>query len=752
MAASIVTAWTLPLLALAVAQDPRIQLVELQAAGQAEAALEETKRLRAEEPDLAAGHGLCYLEGHLLEELAQVDTASEAFATCLTETPALEPWARYRLALGQTRLGYPEIAAGVAATLLGDQPPRVLVQPAAELLATSLDRGGDCRLLRGIPMSRLPAPERRLLTLSQAKCRLAAGEPEEAAGVLTGLIRERANDLVAFEAADRLHRLRPALEDRQEVLLLGNTFHEHGVFDRSNELLGQIVVDLEVQSTSDFEIHYRWARSHFRQGRLEDAARHYELLATNVSSPRQSGQALYQKARSEELSGDWIAAAADYRRAYLADPQGNFSVAALLGAMRLEWRRGLEDEALDLYSVLLQLRHDRAVSARASLFLAASDIVQGRTDRAGDWLSDAIRASRSVDFEVRYWRGRLDEARGALDRAITGYADLLAADLFHPLAREAEKRLAAEPLRAYVQPIAAEFARSEDPARLYRAWLLYGRQGDEAEAARQVLQGRLVADPAVRSFFVLRGVPPGEWPLWDRAASTPQELLLALGLWGDAAEVVDRHFPVASPRLALTAAEGLAKTRPRRALLIAEILAQRAPRRVPEPLYPLTMRRALYPDAYGDLIAAAAARRNLDPFLISGIMRQESRFDHQAVSAASARGLMQFVYPTAARLAANAGRSLSTPRELENPALAVELGASYLAELRALFGSEQHVILAAYNAGEAQAALWQRHCYTTGADEYFTKVGFRETRNYIERVLYNVAQYHDLYGQGPGRP
>ena len=753
MAASIVTAWTLPLLALTVAQDPRIQLVELQAAGQAEAALEETMRLRAEEPDVAARHGLCYLEGHLLEELEQLETASEAFATCLTETPALEPWARYRLALGQTRLGYPEIAAGVAATLLGDQPPRVLVQPAAELLATSLDRGGDCRLLQGIAMSRLPAPERRLLTLSQAKCRLAAGEPEEAAGVLTGLIRERANDLVAFEAADRLHRLRPALDNRQEVLLLGNTFHEHGVFDRSNELLGQIVVDLEVQSTSDFEIHYRWARSHFRQGRLEDAARHYELLATNVSSPRQSGQALYQKARSEELSGDWIAAAADYRRAYLADPQGNFSVAALLGAMRLEWRRGLEDEALDLYSVLLQLRHDRAVSARASLFLAASDIVQGRTDRAGDWLDDAIRASRSVDFEVRYWRARLDEARGALDRAITGYADLLAADLFHPLAREAEKRLAGEPLRAYVRPIAGEFARSEDdPARLYRAWLLYGRQGDEAEAARQILQGRLVADPAVRSFFVLRGVPPGEWPLWDRSASSPQELLLALGLWGDAAEVVDRHFPVANPRLALTAAEGLAKTRPRRALLIAEILAQRAPRRVPEPLYPLTMRRALYPDAYGDLIAAAAARRNLDPFLISGIMRQESRFDHQAVSAASARGLMQFVYPTAARLAANAGRSLSTPRELENPALAVELGASYLAELRALFGSEQHVILAAYNAGEAQAALWQRHCYTTGADEYFTKVGFRETRNYIERVLYNVAQYHDLYGQGPGRP
>ena len=55
-------------------------------------------------------------------------------------------------------------------------------------------------------------------------------------------------------------------------------------------------------------------------------------------------------------------------------------------------------------------------------------------------------------------------------------------------------------------------------------------------------------------------------------------------------------------------------------------------------------------------------------------------------------------------------------------------------------------MIAAYNAGEAQAGLWRRHCYTSDADEFFTKVGFSETRNYLEHVLHNVAQYHDLYG------
>lgn len=742
-------AWTLPLLVLAVADDPRIRLVELQSDGQHQAALEETQRIRSEQPDVAAGYGMCYLEGRLLEELGRLEDASEAFATCLTETPALEPWARYRLAVAQTRLGAPEIAAGVSATLLGNRPPRVLVRPAAELLASSLDRGGDCRLLGGITVSRMPASERRLLSLSRAKCRLAAGELDEGALDLVALLEERSNDIVALEAAERLHGLRPEPPNPQELLLLGTTFHEHRAFDRSNQLLGQVVIDLDVRTNSDFEIYYRWARSHFWQGRLEDAARHYEVLATNVSSARYSAQALYHKAKSEELSDDWEAASDTFRRTYLAHPQGNFAAAALLGAMRLDWRRGLEDEALELYPVLQQLQSDRAVVARGSLFLAVSDIVQGRLDRAGDWLADAARASRSVALEVRYWQGRLLEARGGLDRAIEHYADVLAADPFHPLAQEAAKRLAAEPLRGHAQRLAGEMSRSQNPSLLYRAWLLYGRRGDNAEAARQVLQGRLAADSGMRFFLTLRGVPADSWPLWTRPARGPQELMLALGLWGDAVEVVDRHFPVASPRLALTATEGLAESRPRRALLIAEILAQRAPSRIPAPLHPLTLRRALYPRAYGDMIDSAAARRGLDPFLMAAIMRQESRFDHQAVSAASARGLMQFVYPTAARLAASSGRPLRTPRDLEDPSLAIELGAAYLAELRALFGNEQHIMIAAYNAGEAQAGLWRRHCYTSGADEYFTKVGFSETRNYLEHVFHNVAQYHDLYSARP---
>ncbi len=55
-------------------------------------------------------------------------------------------------------------------------------------------------------------------------------------------------------------------------------------------------------------------------------------------------------------------------------------------------------------------------------------------------------------------------------------------------------------------------------------------------------------------------------------------------------------------------------------------------------------------------------------------------------------------------------------------------------------------MLAAYNAGEAQAELWRSYCRSGEPEEYLAKIGFRETRAYVFRVLESRAQYADLYG------
>ena len=58
-------------------------------------------------------------------------------------------------------------------------------------------------------------------------------------------------------------------------------------------------------------------------------------------------------------------------------------------------------------------------------------------------------------------------------------------------------------------------------------------------------------------------------------------------------------------------------------------------------------------------------------------------------------------------------------------------------------------MLAAYNAGEDQTALWRSYCFSLRPEEFYSKVGFRETRHYLDRVIRSYVQYSELYGGEP---
>jgi len=56
----------------------------------------------------------------------------------------------------------------------------------------------------------------------------------------------------------------------------------------------------------------------------------------------------------------------------------------------------------------------------------------------------------------------------------------------------------------------------------------------------------------------------------------------------------------------------------------------------------------LYPQAYWELIERQARLNKLNPYLVMGLIRQESAFNARALSVANARGLMQILPETAA--------------------------------------------------------------------------------------------------------
>lgn len=133
------------------------------------------------------------------------------------------------------------------------------------------------------------------------------------------------------------------------------------------------------------------------------------------------------------------------------------------------------------------------------------------------------------------------------------------------------------------------------------------------------------------------------------------------------------------------------------------------------------------------------------PALVHAITRQESNFDANAVSRAGARGLMQLM-PATARSVAKRLRVPYSPGRLSNPAYNMQLGSAYLGQMLDRFNGSYILAIAAYNAGPGAAARWTRNFGDPGAPgvdpvDWVEMIPYRETRNYVQRVLENLQVY-----------
>ena len=153
-----------------------------------------------------------------------------------------------------------------------------------------------------------------------------------------------------------------------------------------------------------------------------------------------------------------------------------------------------------------------------------------------------------------------------------------------------------------------------------------------------------------------------------------------------------------------------------------------------------------YPVAYWDIIVQESKARNLDPFQVAGLIRQETIFTTRARSSANAYGLMQVIVPTARLTARKYGVSREiTVESLFEPRLNIHLGTAYLRDQIDKFGRIEYVA-AAYNAGPLRAVQW-RASLPLEIDEWAEAVPFKETRGYIQGVVRNRLQYLRLYDE-----
>lgn len=155
----------------------------------------------------------------------------------------------------------------------------------------------------------------------------------------------------------------------------------------------------------------------------------------------------------------------------------------------------------------------------------------------------------------------------------------------------------------------------------------------------------------------------------------------------------------------------------------------------------LTLHAAYYP-----LHPLIEGRLPVVPELALSIARRESEFDPVVVSGAGARGLMQLMPRTAQQVSGELGIRYNLQGLTSDPEYNARLGSTYLAGLVEEFGTAYPLVAAGYNAGPSRPIRWMERYgdprrERTDPVDWIEHIPFRETRNYVMRVMESMIVY-----------
>ncbi|AGC41569.1 transglycosylase SLT domain-containing protein [Myxococcus stipitatus DSM 14675] len=482
------------------------------------------------------------------------------------------------------------------------------------------------------------------------------------------------------------------------------------------ELLRGVMSQVELPDELSCRAHLAYGRALRKERQHRRAIQLLAPVAEKCLSPEQRPQALYVLGYSQSV----------------VDPKGAIETYATLAHDYPE--HGYADDALFFEAWLLQrtgqtevalARYEEAAKRYPAGNFAAESLFRAfwlHTRRAAP--TDALAALDAVEhlpaasrtdeslWRARYWRARLKEG----------------APLTNAAALDDYVRLTTERPASWYGMLARSRLARVAPVRL-------------AQAVPPPEPGAEVPPDEVWP------LPPGVLRKDPRFAAGVE--LLRLGHPGAAKELLavdSRGLPEAPARLLyqtmLRAGRKQAARQVARVSLRQDVQGplNAASRPVWEATWPLTYRK---------LIQRYSRVSRVDPDLMQGLIREESRFRPRARSATGALGLAQLMPDTARTVA----RQLKLPEVGEagllQPAQNVRLGAAYLGQLLQRFDGNVAYAVAAYNAGPAAVDRWRQALPEAELDEWVEHITFDETREYVKHVLGSYGAYKLLYTGEP---
>jgi soluble lytic murein transglycosylase-like protein len=763
------------------------RFTRLQGSGDWAALARELAAIRERHPDLYGRYRIGYLHARAALEAGDDDQAAESLAPFLAAGHAFRDLALHHAARLAERQGRPEEASRLRQELIAGYPQAPHRPLAVEDETAYLAGRGDAAGLSALAARVAGTVD--AMTLRDVEARVvqaqAASDPE--AALVRGVRLLKAG--TADDAAERVSLAldRPELVGRlapPERVLLGEAARSHRRFDRAVEILRAALPLLPARRD---DLVFSIGRARFGEERYQEAEKIYLEGASGSGDAEQKAVFLFHASRCAQLLGD-DARAERHMTAAIAvggkRPRTSPSITQRLRT-RLHQRRYAE-AAADLRLLRQRFPRDHAL-VEGALAYATAMVAAGRPGEVSRQL-DALprRILEKPDTpEMDYWRGR---ARERSDPRAAGhhYLSVLRSESPSHFAHFARQRLAEAKVAAAVgREQAARKAQvdellaagEDEAARGFQTDVVRLAPPDEragetarlAEIYRRLPRYAEVLDlrePEYPRLPLPDAAPPSPAPSSPGPGASPApsptpppppgpdrlDNLLALGLFDDAVDLIKERYPLQPAASAVARAAALSRAGATRASIQAvEIAAQGFPPDFLPALLPKVVAELLHPRYFREEIAARSAAHGADPRLVLSIMREESRFEPRARSAAAARGLLQLIITTARDVGKALGLLDVASEDLYDPALAIRIGSRYVADLQREFAGDPYKTAAAYNAGPNQSKLWARLAPDPGHDFFLSAVNFDETKDYVRKVMNSYARYGEIYGDGTGK-
>jgi soluble lytic murein transglycosylase len=493
---------------------------------------------------------------------------------------------------------------------------------------------------------------------------------------------------------DRLRRAEALSKDRH--------------WDEAIAELGKLPSTLTPEQAAERDYQIGMTKFHMRK----DYGPAGELLLATV--PRLSGEkaaaAQFHGARALSRVDRDDEALAGYKKVVAQFPTSRWAAEAQYLSGWLDYNRGRFKESLPALQATLDRFGASGFADDAAWCVAFAHFMLGNFAEADAALLRYGRlpatgiASDELSARVAYWRARLRDRAGKTEEAMTGYRDIAqrAPLSYYGLLSRARLKQAGRELPVALPTRKMSF---DTPSGTTREPTV-ARATELLEAGMNVEAAAEVRDKEKEVLKHLGGEKAIGWLLG---------FYMRLGDFNRAFRLAEAHDAGA---------------------LSADPRADKGTRAFWE---------AAFPRAYAPLVDKYGPPAGNPDLLLFTIMRKESAFNPHDVSYADARGLLQMIPPTSARVAAAAGEPFY-PDLLYDPDVNIRLGARFIGGLYNKFGHEVPLTAGAYNAGPHAMTRWCTMHGKHPTDEMIELIAFAQTREYAKRVTSLYAKYRYLYG------